>query len=139
MNSPGAGARQRQVREIIERLTRSGTVTARSDGSTHTLFPVAASVAEGEDLRDWVVRERATRTIEIGLGYGISALFVCEGLMAGSRGAPAHVAIDPYQATRFADLGLQLLDEAGVADLVELHLEESQIVLPRLLAENQGL
>lgn len=37
------GAALRQVREVIERLVRDGTAVARSDGSVHTLFPVAAS------------------------------------------------------------------------------------------------
>jgi predicted O-methyltransferase YrrM len=129
--------RQQQVREVIERLTSSGTATAQSDGSEHILFPVAASAAEGENLRDWVLHESAARTIEIGLGYGISALFVCEGLIAEGHDASVHVVIDPHQATRFANLGLQFLDEAGVADLVEHHPEESQIVLPRLLAASE--
>ena len=126
------------MREVIERLTRHGTATARSDGSEHQLFPVAASAAEGAELRDWVVREGATRTIEIGLGYGFSALFVCDGLIAVGHDAPVHVVIDPNQATRFANLGLQILDEAGVADMVAHHSAESQIVLPRLLAEDQS-
>jgi hypothetical protein len=65
---------------VIERLLRDGTVVARSDGTVHRLFPVAIDAAEGEALREWIVREGATRTIEIGLGYGISALFVCEAL-----------------------------------------------------------
>ena len=99
---------------------------------------MAASAAEGEDLRDWVVRESAGRTIEIGLGYGMSALFICEGLIAVGHAAPTHVVIDPHQATRFANLGLQFLGEAGVADLVEHHPEESQIVLPRLLGAGQS-
>ena len=38
---------------------------------------------------------------------------------------------DPYQATRFADCGLQFLEEAGVEEMVELHAEESQIALLR--------
>ena len=41
--------------------------------------------------------------------------------------------IDPYQATRFSDCGLQVLEEAGVSGLVEHHAEESQLALPRLL------
>ena len=43
--------------------------------------------------------------------------------------------IDPYQATRFSDCGLQLLKEAGVSGLVEHHAEESQLALPRLLGK----
>jgi len=121
---------QRQVRQVIERLLRDGTVIARSNGTAHDLFPVAVGAAEGEALGEWVVREDATRTIEVGLGYGISALFVCEALLSNGDPAARHVVLDPYQATRFANCGLQVLDEAGVASLVEHHAEESQIALP---------
>jgi predicted O-methyltransferase YrrM len=123
------------VRAVIERLIAERTAVARSDGTLHELFPVAASAAEGEALRGWVVREGATRTIEIGLGYGISALHVCEGLLANAGPAAHHAVIDPYQATRFSDCGLQVLEEAGVSGLVEHHAQESQLTLPRLLGE----
>lgn len=123
----------RRVRAVIEGLIAEGTVVARSDGMLHRLFPVAASGAEGEALRGWVVREGATRTIEIGLGYGISALHVCEGLLANASEAAAHHAvIYPYQATRFSDC-VQLLEQAGVSGLVEHHAEESQLARARLL------
>ena len=122
---------------MIERLVRDGTVAARSDGTVHRLFPVAVDAAEGEALREWVARERATRTIEIGLGYGISALFICEGLLRTGGPAASHVVLDPYQATRFGNCGLQVLEEAGVASLVEHHAEESQIALPRFLSEGR--
>jgi predicted O-methyltransferase YrrM len=126
----------RRVRGMIEGLIAEGTVVARSDGTLHELFPVAASAAEGRALREWIVRERATCTIEIGLGYGISALHVCEGLLANAGEAAAHhTVIDPYQATRFSDCGLQVLEQAGVLGLVEHHAEESQLALPRLLGE----
>ena len=125
------------VRQLIERLVRDGTAVARSDGSVHALFPVAASAAEGEALRSWVTREAATRTIEVGLGYGISALFICEGLLANGDADARHVVIDPHQDTRFADCGLQFLDDAGIAGMVEFQAGESQAVLPRFLAEGR--
>jgi predicted O-methyltransferase YrrM len=120
---------------VIARLVRDGTAVARSDSTLHDLFPVAASAAEGEALRAWILREKATRTVEIGLGYGISALHICEGLLVNSARASRHVVIDPYQATRFSDCGLQFLDEAGVREMVELHAEDSRISLPRFLDE----
>jgi len=122
---------------VIERLLHDGTVVARPDGTVHRLFPVAVGAAEGEALRDWVVREGATRTIEIGLGYGISALFICEGLLSNGDAAARHVVVDPYQATRFGNCGLQVLEEADVASLVEYHALESQIALPRFLSEER--
>ena len=124
-----------RTRQVLDRLLRERTAVARSDGSVHSLFPVAVDAAEGEAIREWVKREKANRTIEIGLGYGVAALFVCEGLLANGDGAPRHVVVDPYQATRFADCGLQFLDEAGVTELVDHHPEGSEIVLPRFLAE----
>lgn len=116
---------------MVSGLLRDGTAVARSDGTLHDLFPVVVSAAEGEALRGWVMREGATRTVEVGLGYGISALYICEGLLKNAGQAPRHVAIDPNQATRFSDCGLQFLDEAGVREMVELHAEDSQISLPR--------
>jgi predicted O-methyltransferase YrrM len=122
---------------VIERLLHDGTVVAWSDGTVHGLFPVAVGAAEGEALREWVLREGATLTIEIGLGYGISALFVCEGLLSDGDTTAKHVVVDPYQAARFGNCGLQVLEEAGVASLVEHHAEESQIALPRFVSEGR--
>jgi predicted O-methyltransferase YrrM len=133
----GSNEPLRRVRDVIDRLVRDGTAVARSDGSVHSLFPVAASAAEGRALRDWIVREGSARTVEVGLGYGLSALYACEGLLTNGDPNARHVVIDPNQATRFADCGLQFVEEAGLADVVEHHAEESQIVLPRFLGEGR--
>jgi predicted O-methyltransferase YrrM len=125
-------------RDVLARLLRERTCVARLDGSAHDLFPVAIDRDEGEVLRRWVIRENATHTVEVGLGYGIAALFVCDGLLTNGDAAARHVAIDPHQGTRFADCALQFLDEAGVLDIVEHHDAESQLVLPRLLAEERS-
>src|SRR5204862_5017851 len=65
---------------------------------------------------------------------GVSALFICDGLLAAGDPDGRHVAIDPNQFTRFAGCGLQLLHDAGVSARVEHLADESQIALPRLLA-----
>jgi predicted O-methyltransferase YrrM len=96
---------------------------------------VSITPAEAEALRGWVEREGATRTIEVGLGYGVSALAICEALTRSDDAR--HVVIDPFQDTRFGGEGLRRLEEAGMAPLVELHPEESQLVLPRLVSEGR--
>ena len=113
-------------------------LVAASDGTEHRIFPVAVSPKECESVRNWVSRENATRTIEIGLGYGISALYICEGLLLNGDKAARHVVLDPFQSGRFGDCGLQVLEEAGVRELVEHHAEESQIALPRFLGEGRS-
>ena len=132
MTAPAERAYQTPENELLVFVLDA---IARSDGTHHSLFPVAVYAAEGEALRDWVLQEGVGRTIEIGLGYGISALYICEGLLGNADPAMHHVAVDPHQATRFSDCGLQFLDEAGVAKVVEHHAEESQIALPRFLGE----
>lgn len=125
-----------RLRLVIDRLIRNGRTVARLDNSDHEIFPVAVSAAEGQSLREWVIREKVARTIEIGLAYGLSALFVCEGLLMSGQQNVRHVVIDPYQKG-FKNCGLQVLEEAGASDLVEYYDEESQILLPRLLSQGQ--
>jgi predicted O-methyltransferase YrrM len=88
-------------------------------------------------LRKWVTREGTTQTIEIGLGYGFSALFIGEALLWSGDASARHVVLDPNQSTRFAGCGLRLLEEAGLGRLVEFHAEESQTALPRFLTEER--
>ena len=132
-----------RVQEVRERLITTGTVVAESDGRSCQLFPVAIGPEEGRALSGWVRREGARRTLESGLGFAISTLYICEGLLASGADA-RHVAADPYQfvalpshTTRYAGVGLQVLEEAGVRDLVEFYDQESQIVFPRLLADGR--
>ena len=124
-----------RVRGLIDEVVRGGTLVA-ADGEVHEVFPVAIPAAEGEALRDVVIAERATRTIEIGLGYAISTLHICEGLLPAGQPNAKHVVIDPYQRSRYADLGLCLLERAGVADLVEHRSSPSEIALPAMVEEH---
>ncbi len=125
-------ARSERLLDVRRRLLDGGAVR-----------PVAIGPVEGEALRTWVRRARALYTLETGLGYAVSTLFICEALLEnGPHGR--HVAIDPYQLgarpwhdTTFAGAGLRALEQAGVRDLVEFHAEPSEIVLPQLLAQGR--
>jgi predicted O-methyltransferase YrrM len=111
--------------------------------STGGLAPIAVGPAEGAALGDWVRREGARHTLEVGLGFAISTLFICEALLENG-GEIRHVALDPYQfeslpgqRTLYGGVGVAALEEAGIRDLVELHVERSETALPRLLAEGR--
>ena len=128
------GSDPRQVERVISRLFDTGSVVARRDGKPYSLFPVGIPSREGEALRAWVKHEDATSTIEVGLGYGISALFICDGLLANGHANARHVALDPNQLEGFSDIGLQVIDEAGASGMLEFHAERSEIALPRFLS-----
>lgn len=131
------GIDRRRVTETISGLVETRSVIAKRDSSSHEISPVAVHPREAESLRDWVRREGAASTVEIGLGYGLSALFICDGLLANGHHAARHVALDPNQTTRFSDLGLQVIDEAGLGTMFEFHAERSEIALPRFVAEGR--
>jgi predicted O-methyltransferase YrrM len=132
-------SRQELVAAVIERLISARVVVDRR-GHERALFPVAITPAEGSALRGWIEREGATNTIEIGLAYAFATLHIVGGLLANASGARSvrHTVVDPFQTSSFAALGRQHLAEAGVADLVEVHEDESQLVLPRMVAEGRS-
>jgi len=76
--------------------------------------------------------KRTRATLETGLGFAISTLFICEGLLVnGPEGR--HLAVDPYQfeeleshRTTYAAVGVQVLEDAGLSDVVEILGEESR-------------
>ena len=126
-----------RIRSVIDRLIGDGSANVAADGSRHDVRTVSISVAEGEALTRWVLREKAVHTIEIGLAFGVSALHICAGLIESGDPEPRHVVLDPFQARSFSDRGLQALEEAGVRELVEFHAEMSQIALPAFLQEGR--
>jgi predicted O-methyltransferase YrrM len=127
------GADPRALQAHIQAAYSRGAVPA-SDGSPRSLAPHSVDQQAGEALRDLAVAEGAQRTIEVGLALGLSTLFMCEAvLQRGGR----HVAIDPFQQESWQGAGLRTLREAGVEEVVEVIEEESQLALPRLLAEGR--
>lgn len=140
-------SRADRVRELRTHLLAAGVTTAGADGRPRSLAPIALGRAESDTLRECVQRAGARATLEIGLGYGIATLAVVEALLGdgdgdgGGGGGPArHVAIDPFQVEPgglFDGSGLAHLEQAGARDVVEFHAEESQLVLPRFVAEGR--
>jgi predicted O-methyltransferase YrrM len=73
-------------------------------------------------------------SIEVGLGYGFSALTICA---SGHRpkSERRHIIFDPHQTSYWAGRGLQHLIDAGFGSIVELHEEPSYRGLTRLEIE----
>jgi predicted O-methyltransferase YrrM len=119
-----------RVREVRERLRREGPQWTRSDTDFRT---VTLPEHDCDLLRDLLVAERAATVVEIGLAYGSSALAIGEALV--TVGAARHVIVDPFQESAFADVGWNLLREAGLDAVAELVREWSSIALPRLVSD----
>lgn len=106
-------------------------------------LPLAAHVSpeEGALLAKAIALTGATRTLEIGCGYGVSTLYILNALHRAGGGY--HTAIDPSQRTTtefsrtWHGIGLANVERAGYGDRFRLHEGPSHSVLPRLLAAGE--
>jgi predicted O-methyltransferase YrrM len=117
---------------VLDRLLTSGEVT-RADG-TRAPLQSALSAEEGRALQRLIRAYRPRTTLEVGLAYGVSGLFICEALV--EVGGRQHITIDPLQR-QWGNLGLEHLKEAGFGALVEHHEAPSYRVLPQLEASGR--
>ena len=78
---------------VLSQMLATGSVTA-ADGSTIPLNS-EVSAEEGFALQELIRLCKPRVTLEVGLAYGVSALFICEAL-AEVKGEK-HIVIDPYQ------------------------------------------
>jgi predicted O-methyltransferase YrrM len=70
------------------------------------------------------------------MAYGVSSLCIADALRRVSD-ASSLISIDPNQTTQWRGAGMHLLARAGLASLVRLIEESSQLALPRLVSEGE--
>jgi predicted O-methyltransferase YrrM len=124
-----------KMNPVLERILETGEFV----GPEGKLIKVRGQIdrEEGEFLQKIITDLKPAVTLEVGLAYGISALFICDALdqVSGAR----HIVIDSHQLTDVWDAGAGLhnLKKAGYEKIIEFHDAESQRVLPQL--EESGL
>jgi predicted O-methyltransferase YrrM len=114
----------------LEEILRTRTVCA-PDG-TKIELDYAITAAEGEKLQELILDKRPIVSLEVGLGYGISALFICEAM--AKVGGKRHILIAPDQSG-WHEIALHNLRKAGFGSLIDFREHESQVALPQLVAE----
>ena len=107
-------------------LKRDGTVIPLDYG---------ISVQEGTMLQRLIREVKPRITLEIGMAYGISTLFICEALQ--EVGGERHIVIDSGPVEGWLETGLFNVERAGYRSLVEFRNESSHRALPAL--EREGL
>ena len=122
---------------ILSELIRSGAAVSQS-GKTHTVHSHIPT-EEGFFLESIISEVKPRISLEVGLGYGISALFICEALSKLSN--PRHIVIDPHQLrptdshVSFDGIGLDNLKKAGYESMIEFHDAPSYLALPSLVSQ----
>lgn len=121
------------MNDVLEQIIRTGQVHRPDNGEPIRLHS-SISADKGRFLRDIIVERRARVTLETGCAFGVSSLWICEGLR--EAGGERHIVIDRYQHERWDGIGFRNLREAGYGDLVELHHAPAHMALPRI--EDRG-
>jgi predicted O-methyltransferase YrrM len=122
----------RRINEVRRRLAHDGPPWTRADGDFDR---VAVPERDCNVLRDLLITDGVGTVVEIGLGYGSSALAIGEALLTVGTPRPQHVIVDPLQETEWHDVGWQLLRSAGLDRIVRLIRQPSSMPLPQLVGE----
>lgn len=123
------------MNEVLREIVATGKVR-RVDGPVLD-NSVGIPPDEGELLGRLIHTLKPRVSLEVGLAYGTSALYICDAL--AKVGAEKHYIIDPNQGTEWHSIGIENLHRAGHAKLVELRQRSSLEVLPQLMAEGVQL
>jgi len=123
------------LNEIIERIFRSGCVED-AQGNVHNHTSASITYETGVLLYDFIRTFKPEKTLEIGLAYGISTLFICQAHR--DNGAGSHTAIDPFQEDSFKSIGLLNLERANLKDLFRFHQAPSDEVLPQFFRQKKS-
>jgi predicted O-methyltransferase YrrM len=89
--------------------------------------------SEGEFLQALVRVLKPKVTLEVGLAFGVSALYILDVL--ANQPESRHIVIDPcqYDSDLWNGCGLRNIEKAGFQELVEFHSTPSYQALPELL------
>lgn len=126
----------------LEQIVKTGTMTT-PDGKPLQISS-HISIQEGLFLQQ-IIEEISPRTsLEIGVAYGTSSMFICEAMTR--LGGKKHIAIDPgpvfYKGTKTLDrcgLGLLNLEHCGFRGFVEFYEKGSEFALPELLNKGEEI
>ncbi len=123
------------MNELLKAIYATGRVEDR-DGNFIDCFPTSVPFKTGALLYDLIRERRLSQTLEIGMAYGMSALFICQALEDNSLGR--HTTIDPVQDTSWKSIGRLNVERAGLKDRLRFFPGASHEVLPRLLLEGES-
>ena len=118
------------MNQIIERIYCTGKV---EDAQGNVLRHDSSVTYEtGILLYNFVRAVKPVRTLEIGMAYGLSTLFICQAHR--DNGSGCHTAIDPFEEERYQTIGLLNIERAGLRDVLRFYQAPSEQVLPQLRA-----
>lgn len=103
---------------ILKQIISTRTCPSPDGNGNINLLQNTAEPAEGELIHKSIAAVQAKTTLDIGLGYGTSSMFICDALTQSGINNVQHIAIDPHQRDKtFRGIGLNNLKLAGYESL----------------------
>lgn len=119
------------MNDLLIKILETGIVTDENNNK-HILHSHTRK-DQGLYLQNILESTKPEISIEVGLAYGISTLFICESLKKNKMGH--HIVMDPFQQN-WKNIGLKNIKDAGYSELIEFHEEFADRVLSRLFVNN---
>lgn len=120
---------------VIEQIYRSGCVED-AEGNAYRHNATSVTFEAGALLYDCVRAWKPAKSLEIGMAYGLSTLFICQAHC--DNGSGSHTAIDPFEVTAFKSIGLLNIERADLQHLLRFFQVRSDEVLPQLSAQKES-
>jgi predicted O-methyltransferase YrrM len=124
------------INPLIEKIYETGFVED-AGGDAVPVLPYGISCESGRVLYDLIRTGKPENTLETGLAYGMSALFICQAHC--DNGTGRHTAIDPCEESTYRSIGLLNLERAGLRNRLRFFPRSSAEILPQLLHEKERL
>jgi predicted O-methyltransferase YrrM len=117
------------MNDILRTILKNQEVVTPSGKS----LPLHSHIPQSdcEIIQAWICEQNCRHLIEIGLGYGISSLFICDALH--EKADWQYHIFDPNQDSDWHGVGLYHLAAAGFDTRINFHAEASELGLPLLL------
>lgn len=122
------------MNSVIEKIYETGVVED-VNGNLLQPFPTGIPYPVGLALNQLIKNENLDRTLEVGMAYGLSTLFICQAHK--DKGKGTHTAIDPYQTRAWKSVGLQNLKKSGLDNILRFLEAPSHESLPQLLTAKE--
>ncbi|MBX3390053.1 MAG: class I SAM-dependent methyltransferase [Phycisphaeraceae bacterium] len=100
-------------------------------GAPIEVFPTGMTRDSGDTLTELIANEGAANFLEVGLGLGLSTVFLSLGILRHRESFDA-LTLDPFQESHWDSVGLEMIRRAGLSDRVKFEKQYSEYVLPRL-------
>ena len=126
----------RSPNRVISEIYSTGSVRDKEGKQISGLIKSGIPFDEGMALYSCIRQFEPKRTLEIGMAYGLSTLFMCQAHYDNGKDG-RHVAIDPKQTKEYKSIGLLNIKRANLDGQLEFIEAPSYLGLPKLVDEGR--